>query len=167
MKKTRKKIEVYDSLKHAAGAMGIPSELLQEAKGLGCPGFRGSRIYAAEVRAWLSENPVDRAGGDGDSLVGLRKKFLRSQIRRADFQLETLKGLHMPISEVVSTITVLVSELNGLIRGVENDIPGTIQGLDIPSARLVIQKRFDEMRQKINAPLVEYRRAQAQVQEAA
>lgn len=166
-KKTRKRIEVYDSLKHASAGMNIPCELLQEAKGLGCPGFRASRVYAAEVRAWLIENPVDTPGGDGDSLIGLRKEFLRSQIRKLDFQLSILKGQHMPIAEIVQTITVLVSELNCLIRSIESDIPGAILGLDIPSAALVIRGKFDVMRQKIHAPLVEYRKAQAEAEKKA
>ena len=162
LKKTRKKIECFDSLKSAAAGLGIAVELLQEAKGLGCPGFRGSRIYGAELREWLAENPV---GDDSDgSLVGLKKQFLKAQIRKLDFQLSILKGQHMPIAEIVQTITVLVSELNCLIRSIESDIPGAILGLDIPSAALVIRGKFDAMRQKINAPLVEYRKAQAELE---
>jgi len=163
-KKTRKSGEVFDSLKHASAGMNIPLELLTEAKNLGANGFRGSRIYASEVRAWLDSNPMDTPGGDNDSLIGLRKKFLRSQIAKADFQLSILKGEHMPIAEIVQTLTVLISELNTFIRNIESEIPGAILGLSIPDAALVIQKKFDAMRVKINTPLVEYRKAQAELE---
>lgn len=163
-RKTRKSGEVYDSLKHAAAGMGVPLELLQECKALGAPGFVGSRVRADEVRQWLVENPV--SDNAADSLVGLKKKFLRSQIAKADFQLATLKGEHISIAEVCTTITVLVSEINGLIRCVENDIPAAIMGLDIPSAVLVIRKKFDAMREKIYAPLAEYEKAKAALEKA-
>lgn len=165
-KKTRNKIEAYDSLKHAASAMELPVELLQEAKGLGCPGFRGSRIYGSEVRAWLQENPMDTPGGDDDSLIGLRKKFLRSQIAKADFQLAALKGAHVAVDEVVATLVAMVAEINVIIRGIEDSLPTALQGLGLPEQRLKTRAFFDKMRAEIYKPLAEYRKAQAELETA-
>jgi hypothetical protein len=154
MKKTRKKVQVYDSLKSAAAGLNIPVELLQEAKGLGCPGFRGSRIYAAEVRAWLDANTP---GGDDDSLIGLRKKFLRTQIDREVFRLQALRGEHVPLSEVRETHALLAAEFNRLTMAIENSLPQALQGLSLADQRLAIQKKFDELRENIHGPLLAFK----------
>ena len=151
--------EVYDSLKHASAGMGISTEMLQEAKMLGAPGFVGSRVRARDVRIWLESNPIEKTGDD--SLAGLRKKFLRVQILREEFRLQAARREHVPLAEVCEQLTKLFSELNGFMREVEDTIPIAIAGLDVPSARMEIQKRFDAMRAKIHAPLAAYKAEQA------
>jgi hypothetical protein len=54
------KTKIFDSLKQASAAMGVPLSVLKWAKANGCPGFRNGRIYHREVSAWLRKHPVKK-----------------------------------------------------------------------------------------------------------
>ena len=72
----------------------------------------------------------------------------------------------MAIGEIIETLTTLVAEINMIIRGIEDEIPLAIAGMTVAAARLAIRSRFDKMREKIHAPLAEYRTAQAALEQS-
>ncbi len=49
--------EIAQSLAHASQQTGIPVSMLKQARGAGCPAFRGCRVDLAVLREWLDENP--------------------------------------------------------------------------------------------------------------
>lgn len=55
---------VFDTLQSAAGAIGCPVHALKVMKRAGCPAFRGARIYAKDLVAWLiTQNTTTPEGG--------------------------------------------------------------------------------------------------------
>lgn len=156
----RSKTEYVESLKAAAAATGIAIPFLQAARASGCPAFKGSRVRLDILRNWLDDNPeilTDEQAEGSESLLALKQGLLRAQIKRSQEQARAAKlandrnaGLMIDVDQARETMVLLVSELNGHIRVIEDSLPQSLQGLSLPDQRLAIRKLFDKMREEIN-----------------
>ena len=54
----------FDSMESCESATGIPKSFQQTAKSNGCPAFRGSRVYLADLLKWTFSQ-----GGDGEAMT--------------------------------------------------------------------------------------------------
>lgn len=75
---------------------------------------------------------------------------LCESVRRLKLDNDEKERMLVPISEVKESIYKMVSELNGIIRTIEDGLPMALQGLGLPEQRVEIRKQFDDMRAKIN-----------------
>lgn len=156
----RKKTAYVESLRDAAKQTGIALPLLQAARASGCPAFKGSRVRLDVLREWISENPDVLTGDEAEGTVGLvalKQALLKQQIQRTLEQVRAARLANLeaekrvvPMAQVTETIVALVAEFNQHTRRIEDDLPRTIQGLDLATARLRIREMFDKMRQTIH-----------------
>ena len=104
-------LKYFDSMRAAAAVMGIPIQILQEAKSAGCPAFRASRLYRDEWDSWVKSSGFDvtasttqtQAGADTASKEGWDIERLRRVVRKLDLEYEEAKGQLIPKQEVVDT----------------------------------------------------------------
>lgn len=115
---TRSKPISYETLRAAASGMGYPMELLKQAKNLGCPAFRGSRVYVDDFEKWVAENAeaMEGAGGniDSEGKEELEKRKLRLQCQLLDIKINAERGDYIPksiLSEYVPRCMAAISDI--------------------------------------------------------
>jgi hypothetical protein len=79
----------YDSIASAAAAMGTTVGRLRWAKKKGAPGFRGSRVYPAELGPWLeAQEEQHSAGGTPIDKEGWEIRKLKLQCEGLEVDIE-------------------------------------------------------------------------------
>jgi hypothetical protein len=126
--KSTEKPTYFDSIASAAAALQIPVDTLRAAKSAGAPGFRGSRVYPADLVPWLQAQ--DKGALQDDKRTLERKKLLL-QCERIAFQNDVERGRYVEKSVFVSALIQLGSEQKALLRQkLESELPGVIPGLE-------------------------------------
>lgn len=111
----------------------------------------GPRGY--DVKQWIDfAAMISKRSGVAPSSTKAEKEMekLSEVVRGLKLKNDEDEKMLMLASTVKETITTLVSELNGHIRTIEDALPQSMQGHDIPAQRLIIRGMFDVMRAKIN-----------------
>jgi hypothetical protein len=82
----------YDSIASAAAAMGQSVSRIRWAKKKGAPGFRGSRVYPAELAPWLKAQEEARGRGlEGEPIDKESWEIRRFRLQCERFELENQK----------------------------------------------------------------------------
>ena len=82
----------YDSMEQAAAALDIPKAMLQRAKRAGCKAFRGSRVYAEDLRGYFEANSISN---DPNDKRALECQFLIEKINALKFENEKEQGKYI------------------------------------------------------------------------
>ncbi len=125
--------EFFDSMEAASAVLGIPKPVLQRAKSLGCPAFRGSRFYRVELLEWLSANPQPRPdSGPRDKRI-LECEKLEKQIARMTWEDQRDRGEWVKKSEVDSWMVTTAERIKSILRTkLRNELPPKLEGLRAP-----------------------------------
>lgn len=124
-KKKAKAQDSHDSIASAAAAMGISERILKQAKKLGCPGFRGSRVYPADVFPWLKENPI--APETTKESIELQK------LRKLTHANDVADGLYWKAAQVEDWLVSTVEKIKALLKQrLEDELPPKLEGLRAP-----------------------------------
>jgi hypothetical protein len=108
----------HDSIRQCAAITGISEDDLKEWKGEGCPAFRHSRVYAAELTAWLKARRRKRPAA---SPIGAKPRFslrehreYREQLRAKEIELRLAQkqGLLLVASELEVHLGSLFAAIN-------------------------------------------------------
>lgn len=70
-----------DTMTAAAGALGVPIQLIQAAKDSGCPAFRHSRVYHEPLKVWIAENADRIAKANEEAALERRRKVAEAEWR--------------------------------------------------------------------------------------
>lgn len=124
----------YDSIGAAAAALGISRVLLRRAKLQGAPGFRGSRVYPAELLPWLRQREACGPGAglplDKEALECVR---LRQRIEHEAYEFERDKGEWIRRAEVEAFFLEVGERIKTVLRTrLKNDLPPKLVGLQAP-----------------------------------
>lgn len=147
--KVEPKAEVYDSIKSAAAALGVPKYVLQRAKGSGqCnDAFRGSRVYGTEnLKLWIEAADAEPQAQD--------KAYWDSCIAKQDFEHREWKnakerGEFVAKKVFATELMDLGSEQKALARQkLENEYPGMCPGLT-PEQRAELKQLGRELADEI------------------
>lgn len=129
IQKTRSKPlpEYADSLQSAAAMLsdsGVKCSVddLKRAKRDGCRGFRGSRVYLAEVQEWLEENLPEETD-DLESKDVLERRRLVEQIKRIRFAREVEQRKFVPIAEAIRDSITCGNATRGEVLQFIGDLP--------------------------------------------
>lgn len=141
--------EVYDSIKAAAAALGVPKYVIQRAKASGqcTDAFRGSRVYITEnLKLWLEAadvEPTDQDKGYWEACIAKQKfEHLEWENARARGEFVTKKAFASDLME-------LGSEQKALVRQkLENEYPGLCPGME-PGQRAELKKLGRELADEI------------------
>lgn len=136
----QKEVPVFDSMKAAEAALGVPRHVLQRAKASGqCPdAFRGSRVYATEnLQLWLDAadtQPNDQDKSYWDSAISKQK--LADMVWESDRK----KGEYISKQLLAADLMQLASEQKALLRQkLENEYPGLVPAIN-PEQRAELKK---------------------------
>jgi hypothetical protein len=112
----------YDSIAAAAAALGIATAVLKKAKRSGAPGFRGSRVYPAELLPWLSAQEPAPVNPDQ-----VKEEIAREMLRERKFRNEEREGRFLPKAETLAAVRDLAELLKSKLRSaLEDDLPPLI-----------------------------------------
>ncbi|HWN09754.1 MAG TPA: hypothetical protein VNO50_10885 [Pyrinomonadaceae bacterium] len=149
-----------DSLKSAAGALGLPEETLRSAKGAGCSAFRaGGRVHLDELSAWLKEHPQEAAAASGspDTKRQLELDDLAEDVRRKKMANDQRARLLVQKSLVVGSIDRIGPQIKKLLDRLRVEYPAAVAGMDVPQARLYGGRLADEILAQIQSLETEWK----------
>lgn len=128
----------------AAAGLGTTKRLLSWAKSAGSPGFHGSRVYANELKPWLSSHsPPDGIDGGSDRQ---RKEF--EQWRKLKIANDREEGLLQPAADFAEWLTMVMTQARQVIeQKLCNEMPvaASACGSDVGKLREVGQEIFDQV----------------------
>ncbi len=85
--KTKNKPKIHPSMKSLADETNIPIDVIRWAKKQGAPGFRGARVHATPLLAWLETHqpaPDDPTIGKGRAVLARILEQVRDLRRKND-----------------------------------------------------------------------------------
>lgn len=130
--------EYYDSMKAAAAAMRIDVEVLKKAKGRGCPGFRGSRVYEKEVRSWIVKHAPE------EEPITIREKKTHEEWRRLKLRNDKEEKKLLDAEKEAQWLFEIVWGAMAILRQkLINEFPAMVSGLDTPQCRIKGKELYD------------------------
>lgn len=133
----------YDSIKQAAGALGYDASFLKKLKEAGAPGFRGSRIFWEETKAWLDDNPdilealssPDPTSKEDWQIEKLKEEVYEKRIKNAQLRGDLIhKGI------VKSFLVKLAEDAKQAQQRSRPSIASKVQGLTGPEVIAILEK---------------------------
>jgi len=143
--------ESFESMAVASVKMGIPLSQLKAMKRMGCPAFRGTRVYRVAVLEWIEKNPIDEA----KLMSPMDRQKLRKHKADADakeFQLQVRKGEYLPRAEVRSLNTRAVATARSVMSGKASGLALVLASLT-GADPVAIEERIKESFREIIAEL--------------
>jgi phage terminase Nu1 subunit (DNA packaging protein) len=122
--KTRLKPVYFENQKQCAAALSLDVRQLKEWKTEGCPAFRFSRIYHAELLDWIKKKKKDiraeESAADPEQTEPPRSHWDRERARveyeRAKFNLEIEKRKYVELDEILAAIGQLLAGFMSAMR---------------------------------------------------
>lgn len=147
----------YDSIGAAAAGLGVSVSVLRKAKRAGAPGFRGSRVYPAELLPWLKEKtrpltpPLSPGGGEGEDKETLERRLLAIKIERQQFFYAADKKDYVPAADAARWATELVTEFVKVLDAIPGTLAPDIVGVpSVAEAELRIRAALDAARRTLH-----------------
>ena len=108
--------ESFETMAVASVKMGIPLSQLKAMKRMGCPAFRGTRVYRVAVLEWIEKNPIDEA----KLMSPMDRQKLRKHKADADakeFALAVKRGEYYPKADVRVAAARAVATARSVMSG--------------------------------------------------
>jgi hypothetical protein len=140
--------DVFDSMGSAATGMGVAIGVLKAAKRAGAPGFRGSRVYAKEIRAWLELHPEIAKAKDNSWDAKLKAERHRKLKLEND---ETEKTL-IKREWMAERVHLAAGKVDAFRQKSEAEHPLLFAAAagDVAACRAVVRKIWDEVMASLN-----------------
>lgn len=137
------KEKVYDSMKQAAAAEGLPYAWIQTAKDAGCDGFEGSRVRIAPVKKWIAENG---AGLTDPNSGGIEDKIKFETWRKLKNKNDRDEGKVVSKAAIAAAVIRILGRVAGFLESkLVNELPSAMAGLDVPQGRVYGRRLFDQI----------------------
>lgn len=145
MAKAKDLILSYDSIAAAAAALGIEKSILQRAKRAGAPGFRGSRVYPAELLPWLAQNSKPESAAELPEKDLLERQLLQGKIEAQQFDFSERRRQFFRVTEGQQWTAAMIGEFRKVLEAIPSTLAPDIVGCgSIPEAELRIRGAIDQ-----------------------
>jgi len=111
----------FESLKQCSAMTGIPLEKLKLLKSEGCPAFRYSRVYHADLLAWIKNEGQQQPSNDQLPKSHWDREKARADYERVAFNLEVEKKKYLLLDEICASVGQMLSGF----RTACNMLPGS------------------------------------------
>jgi len=141
---------LYDSLKAAAGALGLDPATLRAARAAGCSAFRaGGRVHGGELFAWLAAHPPSSATGKKAEIsprAELELEKIRQEVREKKRLNDAADELLITRAEVSAAIGRIGAKVRALLdQKLRVEYPSAVAGLDVGQARIYGSRLVDQI----------------------
>lgn len=144
---------VFENLTTASTVTGLPREILQAAKGAGCPNFLNTRIYESieidgtviNLQDWVRDHAEEiketaAKGGGG------RAELVQEQIRKLRLLNDETEGQLVLRSAVMRAISEFAQGIRPILeQKLINELPPMLTGHDVQEIRATIRGEVDKM----------------------
>ena len=139
------KAKVFDTMKAAAAGLGLNIAVVKRAKAAGCQAFRGSRVYGAELQAFVASHPeLMKAQPTGD--IKLQK--LREEHRKLKLANDVKEGVLVSRAWIAERMRNAAGRYNTFRARAEAEYPMRFDAIpkgDLSGQRVVVCEMFDEV----------------------
>lgn len=118
----------YDSIASAAAALGTTKKRLQWAKDNGAPGFRGSRVYPAELTPWLKEQEAEIVEAEANDKEPLELRKLRLQCESLEHDIRRKAGSAWESNDVRASWLLHMRQARQVLQQAKTDYAPRIAG---------------------------------------
>lgn len=137
--------KVADNMEAAVALSGLSRDELARAKSAGCPAFRGSRIYIAELLEWYDENRDTLPTGNSE-LDAITLEIAREKLRKAKLANDVEHGLYIRREEEAQRLLALGLNLKATLRRrMEDDAPDRLAHRSREEILPVLRAIVDEL----------------------
>lgn len=153
MSETKSDVRYADSMEAAAAMLGRSLVLLQRLKAMGCPAFRGSRVYLDEVELYIAENdvePIEREIEANDALsldLKRRKLMIQDELhRKLRFANDVEEGKYIAVQGIADLVGAIAMEIKGTLRRkLEEEGPDRLAMRDRTEVTKAMRQIVDEI----------------------
>lgn len=139
---------VWDTMKQAEAALGCGMTILKKAKAAGCPAFRGSRVYEAELVPWIEEHRSEIAEKRSKEEVQIEK--LLEEVRKIRTVNDERDKILVKRELVVASFQKLKDRVLAFTEAkLEKEYPSVVAGMDVPQARIYGRTVHDQIAAEI------------------
>lgn len=143
-------IPVYDSQTQAATSLNIPIKEIKRAKQNGCIAFRNTKIYTADLLAWLKANPIVAASSTSlenstedvnCSDAEMESRKLRAQTLKAELELDIAK------SKVINRELVRTewsTNVSAIFEILDKSLDRSIYNAVVKEVKIYLGKKVDQ-----------------------
>ncbi len=133
----------FDSLQAAAAALGIDKGTLQAAKDQGAPGFKGSRVYPAELPPWILQ--AKSLGGLRDKRT-VEREIAEEKLDSLRWEKERDRGAWIRKAEVEEWMMTTAERVKSTLRArLKNDLPPKLEGLRAAEIAAKMERVIEEL----------------------
>lgn len=146
--------KVYASMAQAAAALKLPLAHLKLAKRSGCLAISANgRVDANKLIKWLAAHPELFGDATADTIEGLRKQFLREQVRKLKLRTDHDEGQLVRRSWVVERFHLFGGDLDTARAKSEAEHPLLFAAAagDVPACREIVRRIWDDILRDLNA----------------
>lgn len=119
---------------------------LQKLKELGCPGFRGSRIYLEEVEAWVDEKGLIGLAAELNEADKVDLEIRRETLRKKRFDNGVAEARYIARETIGPRILDIGTQLkNELRRVLEQELPLRLEGKPVEEIRPIMRAELDKL----------------------
>ncbi len=140
--------QVYDSIAAAAAGMQVSKSFLRLLKREGAPGFRGSRVYAKELAAYIQQRAPK--AGESASKEELEKRDLLAKAEMRETRLAQLRGTLVERRILSDHLQRFGAEIKQLLREKENQFPALAAGLPADQVKALFVKVTDDILERFS-----------------
>ena len=134
------RLPTFVSVAQCCAVTGIPRPIVTAAKKAGCPAFGHSRVNLRELLGWLFQKDAE-----GEDIQDWGVELRRWQAKRQQqFFEERAKTLVSAEEADASLATVAARTMSIIRQRFENELPASMAGLDVGSARILAKRAVDE-----------------------
>jgi hypothetical protein len=140
----------FESIKQCSAMMGIPEHKLKEWKAAGCPAFRYSRVYRADLLEWIKKKDGGPGGNDGPPKSHWDREKARVDYERAIFNLEVEKRKHVELDEICAAVGQMLSGFRTAINMLPGSAARWLIGLkDFRAIKTKLESEVDSVLQSL------------------
>ena len=138
-----------DSMDAAAGALGRSISFLQRLKSMGCPAFRGSRVYLDEVEAYIVENNLDALEREVEAAEAINVEIQRERLRKLRFANDVEEGKYIRQERIAEVAMDLGLELKAILQDkLEDQGPDRLTMRTREEVQVIARQIVDEICEK-------------------
>lgn len=136
-------------MKQASARMGIPIETLKKLKKGGADGFRGSRVYPAELESWIAANKEEFvetgiSKSDTGDKADLMLRKLEAEAAHIETKVAILRRDYVPFADVKELLIELITKMRASLYQFQiREAPALLRGLEADQIRTIQKRRFD------------------------
>ena len=141
--------QVFQSIGDCVATTGIAKEIIQQARKLGCPGFRGHRIMWHEAKEWIDKNINLLEDNIDTSLAELKKEEKKEDILLKKLKRKELEGQYLDPNEVRDFLIKMATIQSSTFKQLKEELKTKLVGRSLEDIESILDFQFNQFPEQL------------------